>query len=334
MANLTTITLSASGSVTSSGQFSTIDATFGTAGTSNVVVMSVQGISGGTALIATGTLALSGTSNVALTGTGNVAVVGTTNVAIVSSITQNTAVVNTATVTIASITGTSNVAITGTGSILVVGTTNVAVVSAVTTATQNVAVVSGTISFSGGTVSLTGTTNVVSVSGTVPVSGTVALSGTSNVTVVNANANGQATMANSAPVTIASNQSGVPLGTQTSGGASMSVLVSATGLNGTAVKATQGTLYGVQVFNNSATIGYLKFYNATSAPTSSSITATSIVPVKTFLIPSGTAGAGAVYSDIGTNFSTGIVYVLTGGIVNSDTTGVAATTMVINVTYA
>ena len=276
MANLTTITLSASGSVTSSGQFSTIDATFGTAGTSNAVVMTVQGVSGMTAV---------------------------------------STFVNSGTVVIASITGTSNVAITGTGSILVVGTTNVAVVSAVTTATQNVNMVAAT-------------TLTVTVSSAVP--------GTTNVTVVNANANGQATMANSAPVVVASNQSALPVvtNTATAGGASMSVLVSATGLNGTAVKATQGTLYGIQVFNNSATIGYLKFFNATSAPTSSSIAGTTLVPVKTFLIPSATAGAGAIYNIGGVNFSTGITYVLTGGIINTDTTGVAATTMVINVDYA
>jgi len=55
----------------------------------------------------------------------------------------------------------------------------------------------------------------VSVSGTVPVSGTVAVS--------NVNANGQATMANSAPVAIASDQSAVPVkGSLSSNGAAAS----------------------------------------------------------------------------------------------------------------
>lgn len=67
MANLTSITLS-SGNVTSSGSFSTIDNSFGTAGTSNVNVLSIQGISGGVSQSITGTIALSGTSNVAITG--------------------------------------------------------------------------------------------------------------------------------------------------------------------------------------------------------------------------------------------------------------------------
>lgn len=49
MPNLTTLTLS-SGNITSSGTISTIDNSFGTAGTSNANVQTVQGISGGTNL--------------------------------------------------------------------------------------------------------------------------------------------------------------------------------------------------------------------------------------------------------------------------------------------
>lgn len=333
MANLTTIVLSASGAVTSSGSFSTLDNTFGTAGTSNANVASVQGVSGGTPLIATGTLAISGTSNVLISGTTNVAVVSavttaTQNVALVSSIVQGVTLSGTS--NSVSVSGTVPVSGTVTlsgSSVTVTGTANVAV--------QNVVTVTGTVtsSVSISTVSLSGTSNNVSLSG-----GSVTVSGTTNVSVVNANPNGQATSASSAPVVVASDQSsiGVLTKTATTGGLSQSVLVSASGLNGTVVKSTQGTLYGIQVYNSSASIGYLKFFNASSAPSSSTITATTQVPVKTVMIPSGTAGAGAVYALglPGVGFSTGIVYVLTGGIANSDTSGVAATTMVINVDYA
>lgn len=178
MSNLTSITLS-SGNVTNTGTFSTLDNTFGTAGTSNSNVASVQGISGGTPLTVTGPITVSGTSNVALTGTGNVAVV------------------NTATVTVASITGTSNVsvvngittvAVSGTSNVAVTGTANVAVVSVVTTP-----ITVGTVTITG-IVAVSGSTQIVTVSSAIPgtsnvsvVNGitTVSLSGTSNVNVVN-----------------------------------------------------------------------------------------------------------------------------------------------------
>lgn len=91
MANLTSITLS-SGNVTSSGSFSTIDNSFGTAGTSNINVLSVQGVSGGVAQLISGTVSLA-SSTVTLAGTSNVSVVNGITSVVVSG-TSNVTVVN------------------------------------------------------------------------------------------------------------------------------------------------------------------------------------------------------------------------------------------------
>lgn len=151
-----------------------------------------------------------------------------------------------------------------------------------------------------------------------------------NAFITNANANGQTTMSGSAPVTIASNQSALATtaATATTGGSSTSLLIAANSTNATSLKASAGTLYGCQVFNNGATIGYLKFYNKASSPTVGTDT-----PVKVIMIP---ASSGAVVDlpPMGVAFGTGIAYAVTAGIANTDTTAVAASEYIINIDYA
>lgn len=94
------------------------------------------------------------------------------------------------------------------------------------------------------------------------------------------------------------------------------------------VKGGAGTLYGITAFNNSATIAYIKVYNATSA------TAGSGTPVARFMIPANTAGTGLSFSlAIGNAYSTGITYIVTTGIADNDTSAPAANAYIVNVHY-
>ena len=94
------------------------------------------------------------------------------------------------------------------------------------------------------------------------------------------------------------------------------------------VKNTPGQVYGIECFNNSATIAYIKVYDATTA------TAGSGTPVARYMCPSSTSGAGFVVSyQIGRAFTSGITYIMTTGIADSDTAAPAANTYIVNVYY-
>lgn len=141
---------------------------------------------------------------------------------------------------------------------------------------------------------------------------------------------GQTTMSASAPVVIASNQSAVPVAAQaaTSGGVSRSRTLIPNNTTAIVVKSGAGQLYKIRATNNSATIAYIKLYDATSA------TAGSGTPVDTIMIPASTSGAGIVdTTDLGVVHSTGITYIVTTGIADSDTTAPAASTYVVTMYY-
>ena len=113
-------------------------------------------------------------------------------------------------------------------------------------------------------------------------------------------------------------------------GTSNHSLIAAASTNATNVKASAGTLYEISVYNNSANIAYLKLYNSASAPTCGAGTI-----VARYLIPgaaSGGAGSNVVIP-LGKSFSTGIAYCITGGIADADTTAVAASAYIVNMTY-
>lgn len=142
---------------------------------------------------------------------------------------------------------------------------------------------------------------------------------------------GQATMAASAPVVIASNQTTLPVGLVpvTTGGLTVSSTLIAAGTNATSVKASAGQLYKIEVTNNSANIGYLKLYNTAGTPTAGSGT-----PVIRLMCPGNASGAGAFSSfDNGVTFGTGIGFTFTGGIADADTTSVAASAFIVNLYY-
>jgi hypothetical protein len=142
------------------------------------------------------------------------------------------------------------------------------------------------------------------------------------------NPNGQANMAGSAPVVIASNQAGYPIfpSPTTSGGCSMFSAIMANSTNATNVKASAGQLYKIEAFNNSATVAYLKLYDSATAPTAGSGT-----PKKRIMIPAN-GGVEASY-DNGDAFTAGIGFTTTGAIGDADTTAVAASTFLVNMSY-
>jgi len=98
------------------------------------------------------------------------------------------------------------------------------------------------------------------------------------------------------------------------------------------VKASAGTLYGVQVYGIGSAPAYLKIYNATSA------TCGSGTPVKRLQIPAAATAANGAGSNItfgpqGVAFGTGITYCVTTGITDADATAPAANTFLVNLDW-
>lgn len=94
------------------------------------------------------------------------------------------------------------------------------------------------------------------------------------------------------------------------------------------VKATSGALYTLEAFNNSATIAYVKLYDAATA------TCGSGTPVIRYMIPANASGAGYISPNVnGTNFPGGITMCVTTGIADNNTGSPAATTYLVNVHY-
>lgn len=117
----------------------------------------------------------------------------------------------------------------------------------------------------------------------------------------------------------------------TTGGATTAFGVAANTNNSTSVKGSAGVVYSVQVYNNSATIAYLKLYNKATAPTCGTDT-----PVKVIGIPGNTSLGGNNVSfggGTGAAFGTGIGICIVTGIANSDNTAVAANAYVYNIDY-
>lgn len=114
------------------------------------------------------------------------------------------------------------------------------------------------------------------------------------------------------------------------GGYTPGKLISASGTNGTSIKASAGTLGYITASNINASPRYLKVYNKASTPTVGTD-----VPVHTFLIPGNTAGAGTniPLPPQGIALGTGIAIAITGGVADNDSTSVAANDIVINYGY-
>lgn len=120
------------------------------------------------------------------------------------------------------------------------------------------------------------------------------------------NPNGQATMANSAPVVIASDQSEVSVKQQASAGGGVSVASGTIGATATAVSATAGQVYGWYIYNPNSVVAYVQFFNTAAG----SVTPGSTTPVYSIGIP---ATSGANVFGIGVAHSTAITIAITTG---------------------
>lgn len=96
------------------------------------------------------------------------------------------------------------------------------------------------------------------------------------------------------------------------------------------IKATGGTVYSVDAFNNGTTIAYVKLYNASTA------TCGSGTPQARYAIPFGTSSSGGGFNVSNINgdaYANGITMCVTAGIADNDTTSPAASTYIVNVHY-
>ena len=146
----------------------------------------------------------------------------------------------------------------------------------------------------------------------VPVSGTVAATQSGTWTVQPGNT------ANTTPW-LTTNTPG------TSGGYTISKLISAATTNATSVKASAGQLYGYYIYNDANATRYVKLHNTAGTPTAG----TGVVMV--IAIPAG-SGANMEFSN-GIAFSTGIAFTTVTGIADANATAVGASDLAINLFY-
>jgi hypothetical protein len=116
------------------------------------------------------------------------------------------------------------------------------------------------------------------------------------------------------------------------GGATQYHLVAANSNNATALKASAGTVYSVQLASIGAAPAYLKFYNKATTPTCQTDPV-----VKQLIIPAASTAANGGGSNVsipvGSDFSAGIAFCVVTGIADNDNTSVAAATFIINIDY-
>lgn len=99
------------------------------------------------------------------------------------------------------------------------------------------------------------------------------------------------------------------------------------------VKATAGQIYWLHAINLSASVLFLKIYNATAA----NVIVGTTVPDFTFAVPSngGTDGAGFVLPmPVGTEFDTAITIAATTGVADGDSGAPGANEVIVNMGFA
>ena len=123
----------------------------------------------------------------------------------------------------------------------------------------------------------------------------------------------------------------VAVSAQATGGYTPGKLISAATTNATSIKASAGTLGGLQIGGNTATVYYVKLYDKASAPTVGTDT-----PIATYVVPANStngAGNNIPLPSAGMLFANGIALAITGGIADSDNTACAANAVVVNYQY-
>jgi hypothetical protein len=120
----------------------------------------------------------------------------------------------------------------------------------------------------------------------------------------------------------------VGLEARTSGGLSVSRVISGASTNATVAKASAGQVYGWYCSNTNDSPRYVKLYNTSSSPTVGTDT-----PTHTILVP-GNSGSGCTATfPHGIAFSTGISYAITAVAADNDTTAVAANEIIVHIHY-
>ena len=97
------------------------------------------------------------------------------------------------------------------------------------------------------------------------------------------------------------------------------------------VKSSAGTVYGITVFNMTASPFYIKFYDEAVAVNRATHT-----PVLRFAVPANasSSGAGFVFNiPQGLAFGSQIQYAITTGVADTDTTGISSGEAVVNIAY-
>jgi hypothetical protein len=141
---------------------------------------------------------------------------------------------------------------------------------------------------------------------------------------------GQTTMSGSMSVTIASDQTSLPVSSAPSasiGASTTHHAISAASTNATSVKGSAGTINTLIVSNNATSKRYFKLYNKASAPTVGTD-----IPVLTYMLPPGETHeipTGAY----GMRLTTGIAYATTTGIAIADTAAVSVNDLAIHIGY-
>lgn len=97
------------------------------------------------------------------------------------------------------------------------------------------------------------------------------------------------------------------------------------------VKSSAGTVYGITVFNMTASPFYIKFYDETT-----SVNRATDTPVLRFAVPANasSSGAGFVFNvPQGLAFGNRIQYAITTGVADTDTSGISSGNAVVNIAY-
>lgn len=203
-----------------------------------------------------------------------------------------------------------------------------AVTNAGTFATQVTSIAAGTNNI--------GDVDVLTLGGQTPAYGSGASNASTIRTVIasdSQNANGQATMANSAPVVIASDQAVVSVAPQPLATGGLSVFRSLD-LDETEeeVKATAGCLYKIRATNRTTSVRYLKLYNATAASTTVGTT----TPLDTIPLPANASDYTVLtesFGGLGLAFSTALSMAVTTGFADNDTGAPGANDVIVSAYY-
>jgi hypothetical protein len=334
----------------------TVSGTVAVSGVTGTVTVDGSGVTqpvSGTVAVSgvTGTVTVDG-SGVTQPVSGTVAVSGVTGTVTVdgSGVTQPVS----GTVAVSGVTGTVTVDGSGvtqpvSGNVAVSGVTGTVTVdgSGVTqpvSGTVAVSGVTGTVNVDGsgvtqpvsGTVAVSGVTGTVTVDGsavTQPVSGTVAVSGVTGTVTVDGSGVTQPVSGNVGVTSISSGTNligDVGIQGRTTGGLTAHSKLDYVNTPED-VKSSAGTVYGITVFNMTASPFYIKFYDETV-----SVNRATHTPKLRFAVPSNasSSGAGFVFNvPQGIAFGNRIQYAITTGVADTDASGISSGNAVVNIAY-